>query len=126
MWSWSEPGGNEIVSGNERVGPNLLRGHVFKFLFGELIECEVTVAAEAVKPVQRKMLFKFRQTKKTFESGFLHAHNVAKAHVVGHERAYLLSVFIGHPKPVATVGEIMNSSTTPPALATLARSTDGW
>src|SRR6476646_8610051 len=47
------------------------------------------------------MLIKFREAQEAFESGFFHAHYVPNAHVIGHKRAYLLSLFIGHAEAAA-------------------------
>src|SRR6185437_2232392 len=79
LWSGTKASGDEVIAGDEGIRTNLLRGQSMEFLAGEVVQREIAVAAEAIKAMQLKVLFKSGQAEETFEGGFLLLHHVAKA-----------------------------------------------
>ena len=62
------------------------------------------MAALAVQAMQFQMLVKAGQAEEALERGIFHAHDVAKAHVVGDEREHLVSIVIGEAEAAADFG----------------------
>src|ERR1019366_2294428 len=86
---------NQVLSGQQRIWPDLLRRSLLQAFADEVIERQVAVTAQAIHVMQFQMLVEPRQSQKAFQSRCLHALRIGKAHVVGHQGSDLPGVFVG-------------------------------
>ena len=91
-------GSDQIVSGDQRRGANLLWRNLGELLLKELIRAEIAMAGQAVGAVQRQMFIEAGQAEEFFQSRLFHARDMTKAHVIVDQGKHLGCVVIGEPQ----------------------------
>src|ERR1019366_5988941 len=97
-------GGDQIATGDERLGAEGFFGHCGKMLTDELPRIEMTGAGERIHAMESQMLGEAIKAKEALERGGLHARGVGKAHMVFDERENLRCLVVGEAEAAADFG----------------------
>ena len=88
---------DQIVAREEPRWAEFFFGEFCELGAGRFVQPQLAVAAQAIEPMQFKMLVETRHAEKLLKRALAHFRDMDEAHVIGHERYDLLGHFAGIP-----------------------------